>query len=516
MRIAFIDHSFHRETRSSEFFLDLLGRAGDVDVFLDESWRRGTAAPFGEICSRDYDMAVVFQSESAAAEMAKRRPPFPVVFVPMWDSSGSFGRAFWTADLAGLRVVCFSQAQFQQLARWGVDAYPVRYWPEPPTVAELVRDNALRAFFWWRREEWPVRRIGALCDAHRVSSLHVHLGPDPGHVLDEAQLADLPFPVTVSRWGASPGEYRSALSNADVVFAPRLEEGIGMAVLEAMAAGKVVVAPDRPTMNEYITDGVTGYLVPDNYDKPLVLDRAQEIGRRARLGAFDGRGQWECGIPALLDWMVAGGSSVRGPAGGTPPVSVGGPSELVVGDYEELVGDRWEERKVAHPDVWARWAAADPDALLPRLPVPECVLLRGEAQSRVTPRGLTDLLLSGPVHHPGCVVARLGRNGHRQAQSRARFQAGMLRALGVPRHEAGRALRRRMAQLREQAYEEASSCGRLFSWPMVWPEAVRRAWSIARSRGIRDKLAILMLVLFLMCSLMVTVPLLVFRYCLAA
>jgi hypothetical protein len=490
LKIAYIDHSFHQETRSTDFFRSLLRDAGEVDLFWDESWRNGRPAPFDRICSGDYDLAVVFQAESAAAEMLRRHPPFPVVFVPMWDSSGSFGRNFWTKDLRGARVVCFSQWQFQRLARWGVDAYPARYWPEPPDSVPPIRDSGMKAFFWWRRSEWPVNRIGALCDTKRLRSLHVHLGPDPGHVLDEAQLADLPLPVTISRWGAAADKYRAALADSDVVFAPRMEEGIGMAVLEAMASGKVVIAPDRPTMNEYITDGVTGYLVPDNYNTMIGLDRAQEIGRRARLGAIAGRQQWHHEIPALLDWIVTGRKSRRRDVTGAGDAAARS-ADLVVGDYEERAGEHWQEHKVAHPDVWRRWAETDPDALLSRLPVPECVWLRGEAQSHATPQRLTELLLSGPVHHAGCAVARLARGGLRDARARARFQAGMLRGLGVPRREIKRALHRKLTQLKEHAYEEAVSRHRLLSSPAVWPEVVRRAWSIARFHGLRGGFAML-------------------------
>ena len=39
-----------------------------------------------------------------------------------------------------------------------------------------------------------------------------------------------------------------------------MKEGIGLGYLEAMALGKVVVAYDLATHNEYIRDGVNGHL----------------------------------------------------------------------------------------------------------------------------------------------------------------------------------------------------------------------------------------------------------------
>ena len=54
--------------------------------------------------------------------------------------------------------------------------------------------------------------------------------------------------------------YAPALRRAGIYFAPRLYEGIGISFLEAMAMGKAVVAPDNPTMNEYVTHNVNGFL----------------------------------------------------------------------------------------------------------------------------------------------------------------------------------------------------------------------------------------------------------------
>jgi hypothetical protein len=41
MRIAFIDHSYHKQTLSTRFFLDLISDLGDIKLFYDDSWRDG-------------------------------------------------------------------------------------------------------------------------------------------------------------------------------------------------------------------------------------------------------------------------------------------------------------------------------------------------------------------------------------------------------------------------------------------------------------------------------------------
>ncbi len=64
------------------------------------------------------------------------------------------------------------------------------------------------------------------------------------------------FPV--SSWFRDAGEYLDMLAAANVFFAPRRAEGIGMSFLEAMAMGLCVVAPRGPTMSEYIENGRNG------------------------------------------------------------------------------------------------------------------------------------------------------------------------------------------------------------------------------------------------------------------
>jgi hypothetical protein len=41
-KLAFIDHSFHRVTRSSEFFQEKLRCEYEIAVFFDDAWRGGS------------------------------------------------------------------------------------------------------------------------------------------------------------------------------------------------------------------------------------------------------------------------------------------------------------------------------------------------------------------------------------------------------------------------------------------------------------------------------------------
>ena len=66
-----------------------------------------------------------------------------------------------------------------------------------------------------------------------------------------------------------------------IYVAPREFEGIGMSFLEAMAMGKAVIAVNQPTMNEYIQDGITGYLFDLKNPKPINLSKITQIQKNA-------------------------------------------------------------------------------------------------------------------------------------------------------------------------------------------------------------------------------------------
>jgi glycosyltransferase involved in cell wall biosynthesis len=109
------------------------------------------------------------------------------------------------------------------------------------------------------------------------------------------------------------------LAKADIFVTPSVSEGLGVAVLEAMAMGRPVVATATGGLPEAVLDGETGLLVPPGEPAALAealvsllrdptrARRMGEAGRERALAHFDSR-RIVPRILALYEALVSGGA----------------------------------------------------------------------------------------------------------------------------------------------------------------------------------------------------------------
>lgn len=121
----------------------------------------------------------------------------------------------------------------------------------------------------------------------------VLVGDGPDRPLIGSEIQRLGLTDSVKVLGVR-NDVRELLDIADVFVSASLTEGFGLSVLEAMAAGKPVVALKLPALAEFITDGVSGILVHSATQDALTNalrqllsdpDRMQGIGDAAREAA---------------------------------------------------------------------------------------------------------------------------------------------------------------------------------------------------------------------------------------
>ena len=305
--IAFIGHSYHKKTKSFDFFCEILKTQFCVDLFYDESWMGGTPLDVTKIGVSDYDRIILWQQINYYLHPAIRKHP-NVMLVPMFDCHAHNLNEFQRyAGSSSIRVINFCRAQHEACIQFGLNSLPLQFFPNPLKFEPVENFDELIGFFWPRRKEISWRTIEKLISTRQISKFYFHTAPDRGFQPILPSKTDRKrYQITFTEWFDKKTEFFQLLSESNVYFAPRLYEGIGLSFLEAMAMGLCVVAPNTPTMNEYIIHGVTGLLYDPNDPVALDFSGARRIGAGARASIANGHMRWIKYKDDILDFVDRG------------------------------------------------------------------------------------------------------------------------------------------------------------------------------------------------------------------
>jgi len=318
MRIAFVGHRFHERTGSTRFLRAILSDLGEVTSMSSSPDEPGAAddAVVAEFLEGRHDLWVFVQTEYLAARLV----PLGLrgaVLVPMYD--GAWGRPDdFFRQFVNSRFLSFSRALHERLQRLDQRSASFEYWPEPAAPVERTTEPGTWSAFFWERRPLTVpnaRSVALQCRALGIDALHVHAVPDFPQESAGAPAyrhrGDIGgVSITTSTWFDSADDFRAVARRPLFHFAPRLEEGIGMTVLEAMAAGQIVVAPDRPTANEYIGHRASGILYDPERptDLPgLSQEEAAELSRAAHMRVAAGHATWQADRERLVSFLLDDG-----------------------------------------------------------------------------------------------------------------------------------------------------------------------------------------------------------------
>lgn len=306
-KLLFVGHSFHLKTGSSRFLLDLLAPHFAVRTVWDDSWQAGGAPLSADQLNRHEADLILFWQTLPKRAVLRRLRCRRLFWAPMRDGIRLAPGPWRRLKPSGLRLISFCREAHDYCSAAGLESQAVQYWPAPLDDAPAIVEEPLRLFFWMRRGTpgWPT--LKALLGDHRPERIVLRTVADPGETLvlpTEAERAEYRI-EQVPDW-LEKADYLRLLGGCNAFMAPRLLEGIGLSVLDAMALGQAVIAPDQATMNEYLRHGENGWLYDPNAPTPLDFSGLRRLREQALRDVAAGHARWQASLPALISYLDNG------------------------------------------------------------------------------------------------------------------------------------------------------------------------------------------------------------------
>jgi glycosyltransferase involved in cell wall biosynthesis len=300
-KLLFIDHSHHQKTRATVFLQELLSTHFQVEVIWDQRWSGGPTPSAADLNARGADAILFFQVLPRLRTLRALDCP-NITWVPMRDGVDYRRSSVRRLRASPLKVLNFCRETHAFFAAAGQTSTAVQFWPE--AQAAVPGGDAPAIFFWARRAEISWSTLKALLGPQRPARIVLRHAPDPGQEFAPPSDADIrDYNISLLEGWMERDAYLAQLRTCNIFMAPRPLEGIGMAMLEAMSHGLAIIAPDAPTMNEYVEHGRGGWLYDLAAPRALDLQNWAACGRSAHAAVAAGRERWlreAAGIAAFV------------------------------------------------------------------------------------------------------------------------------------------------------------------------------------------------------------------------
>lgn len=297
-KLLYIGHSYHNTTKSTQFLQDFLAQKYDIEKFNIDPYTEDFDK-FKSITGKNFDLVVLFQIMPSIIELKKHITFDRITFFPMYDGVPDIKDKLWD-EYRECNIINFSKTLHKKCKHRGLSSYYIQYFPKP----EIIKNEGdeFSIFLWQRLEMISPLLLEQIVDVNKINTLYLHQAPDPLQKVINPSL-NWKDKVKISKWFDTKDELKSYTQQAAIYIAPRHKEGIGMSFLEAMAAGRCVIAPDNPTMNEYITHGKTGFLFDLNNPQIIDLKNIRQIQKNTYEYIQKGYSNWENKKSNILKWV---------------------------------------------------------------------------------------------------------------------------------------------------------------------------------------------------------------------
>ena len=262
-KLAFVDHNYHKKTRSGDFLREIFSEYFIVD---DYWWSLSEETKLIEYL-KNYETIFFFQTLIPSYDLLKLRSK-NLMWAPMYDNL-PFDWKYWKKiKYTNIKLLCFSKKVKLHADKLGCPNIGLKYFFRPKEIEFKTPQKTLNIFFWYRNDLKLNDWIG-LFDLNKINKIIYLDRPDPGKKSEQIDKIILnKYKIEIIKKPFLPkAQYIDYIKNCDVFISPRKQEGIGMGFLEAISMGKYIVSNDDSTMNEYITDNKIGFLISKKNEK---------------------------------------------------------------------------------------------------------------------------------------------------------------------------------------------------------------------------------------------------------
>jgi len=301
MKIAFIDLSYHKKTKSNDFFKDFLESNFEVEYHWIAGWK-DRSLNINAINAANYDAIIFFQVILKPGEM-KLFDCQNLIWVPMYDSVITKSLFNWFLyKIQGVKLISFSKFLHDKLAPIKFNSLHVKYFPKINSSDN--KSERLNIFFWQRSNEVNWGLVKRLIKKEDVEKFILRKAFDRNeNFITPSELEMKDYNIKIVEGWLEKEEYMEMLKSCNLFIAPRAAEGIGLSFLEAMSYNMPILAPDAPTMNEYVTHAVNGYLY--DIDNPQVIDFSslKTIRQNLKKDMVQGEINWEDDKKKIIEFI---------------------------------------------------------------------------------------------------------------------------------------------------------------------------------------------------------------------
>ena len=266
-KILFVDHAYHKKTKSSDFLRKILKEKFIVnDCWIDKSL---------EFKSDIFQYEnIFFHQIFPPLKILRKLKNKNIIWSPMYDSPLypiGYSWLLWRIiKFYNIKIISFSDAITKQIYYTNIKCFKLKYY-EKSKQLKNKKNKKIKIFFWDRNEIKLENWINKFNLRNISKIFYLKIENNKSISETEQKIKKKIFYIN-KKFSKNNNNFRKLLKKADVFVCPRKKEGIGMAMIEALSYGKYIIANNDNTMNEYIKNKKIGLFIDDEIHQNRILD----------------------------------------------------------------------------------------------------------------------------------------------------------------------------------------------------------------------------------------------------